>query len=35
MRQVIKEAIAVYVAALEADGLPVPEARCGTLVVAV
>jgi predicted RNase H-like HicB family nuclease len=31
----IKEAIAGYVAALEADGLPVPEDRFETLVVAV
>ena len=31
----IKEAIEAYVAALEDDGLPVPEERFETLVVAV
>jgi predicted RNase H-like HicB family nuclease len=31
----IKEAIKGYIAALEADGLPVPEERFDTLVVAV
>ena len=31
----IKEAIAAYVAVLEEDGLPVPEERFETMVVAV
>ncbi|MDQ3045168.1 MAG: type II toxin-antitoxin system HicB family antitoxin [Chloroflexota bacterium] len=31
----IREAIAVYIAALEADALPVPEERFETLLVAV
>ena len=33
--QNIKEAIRAYVAALEEDGLPVPEERFDTLLVAV
>lgn len=31
----IREAIRVYIAALEDDGLPVPEEHFGTLLVAV
>ncbi|MDQ2805694.1 MAG: type II toxin-antitoxin system HicB family antitoxin [Chloroflexota bacterium] len=33
--QNIQEAIQVYIAALEADGLPVPEEQFNTLLVAV